>query len=199
MAQVTAHFSSWRRSASQIWPPKVCCERSQYFEEASRNFRLLSMIRAWQTLKRSVSGMSSTSCMTMAARVQKVSAATGSSSSRWSSVIFTYFSAFWNEVRHLVPVSRLMAARHLAASDQFSSAWKTSLSSSLMMKSSSSNETTRPLSFSRVCRPNSLSSVFLSLSICSATCCRTGRAKRAKVDSSASMQSTKSFNLGMSC
>lgn len=51
IAQVTAHFSRCNRSAwkglersgtvigtSQIWPPKVCCERSQYFEAASRNF-----------------------------------------------------------------------------------------------------------------------------------------------------------------
>mmetsp|Transcript_23077 Transcript_23077/g.65009 ORF Transcript_23077/g.65009 Transcript_23077/m.65009 type:complete len:238 (+) Transcript_23077:446-1159(+) len=198
MAQVTEAFSSWSRSTVAICPPNVCCDRSQYLEAASRNFRLLSKIRAWQTRNRSCNGMSCTSCMTMAARVQKVSAATASSSSRYNSAIFTYFSAFCRGVLHLVPVSRLMAAKHLAASDQSPSAWKTSLRSSRMRKSSSSKDTTRPLSLSRMCKPNSRSSVFLSFSICSATCWSTGRAKRANCVSSASMQSARSLSCGMS-
>mmetsp|Transcript_26174 Transcript_26174/g.68320 ORF Transcript_26174/g.68320 Transcript_26174/m.68320 type:complete len:224 (+) Transcript_26174:146-817(+) len=82
MAHVTALFRSMRRSSSCTWPFRVCCDRSQYFDAASRNFRLLSMMRAWQTLNRRFSGTSSTSCITIAARAQKVSAATGSSSSR---------------------------------------------------------------------------------------------------------------------
>mmetsp|Transcript_76215 Transcript_76215/g.202395 ORF Transcript_76215/g.202395 Transcript_76215/m.202395 type:complete len:261 (+) Transcript_76215:596-1378(+) len=199
MAHVTARFNSSRRSDSTICPPNVCCERSQYFEAASRNFLLLSRIRAWQTLKRSCRGTLSTSCITMAAREMKVSAATESSSSKYNSATLTYFSAFCRGVRHRVPVSRLMAARHLAASDQSPSAWKTSLRSSRITKSSSSNDTTRPLNFSNVCKPNSFNSGFFSCSICSATCWRTGRAKSAKVDSSASMQSTNSLSWSTSC